>query len=261
MQQLSLSRQTERPDVGQHKPSNYELSFVIPALNEERYISRCVAQFEKLNGVCAFEVIVADSDSSDRTAEIARQLGAKVYVDHTRKKNIASGRNFGARYASGELLVFCDADTYFEDIIDFTKSIIDLFNDNRLVGLVPEVQVIPAERRWSDRLYWTFLNHLFSTVFVLGLPFASGQCQVVRKSSFDAINGYDASKVHGEDSDLFQRLSRIGQLKFLWGSTIFESPRRYRQVGYPRLMLTGLSSIIGQKILGRNILSQWKRVD
>lgn len=54
-----------------------ELSLVIIALNEERNIERCIKSVP-----FASEVIVVDSFSTDKTPEIAKQLGAKV-VDRT----------------------------------------------------------------------------------------------------------------------------------------------------------------------------------
>jgi glycosyltransferase involved in cell wall biosynthesis len=87
------------------------ISFIIPAYNEEHLIGRtlsAVGDATRALGEPA-EVIVVDDASTDRTAAIAREHGARVVSVHCRQ--IAGTRNAGARAAVGELLVFVDADT------------------------------------------------------------------------------------------------------------------------------------------------------
>lgn len=87
------------------------ISFIIPAYNEEEFLGRTL---EALHAAATglgepFEIIVADDASTDRTAAIARKHGAQVVtVAH---RQIAATRNSGARGATGELLIFIDADT------------------------------------------------------------------------------------------------------------------------------------------------------
>jgi glycosyltransferase involved in cell wall biosynthesis len=238
-----------------------QLSFIIPALNEERHIANVVKQFDRLQGHVQYEVIVADGDSEDQTVGIATQHGARVYVDKSQHKTIASGRNLGAKHARGDLLIFCDADTQLEDPVAFVNRIFNVFQDERVVGAVPRLQVIPAERTTRDRLFSAFLNRFIKASFHLVVPFSFGQCQVVRKSSFKRVHGYNQHQVHGEDSGLFQKLRRLGHLRFMWDVSIFESPRRYRKVGYFNLVKTGVLSMLGQLVLRRNVLTKWERVD
>ena len=63
----------------------------------------------------SFEVVVVDDASSDRTAAIAHDHGARVIaVSH---RQIAATRNAGARQASGEMFVFLDADTVVNEAV------------------------------------------------------------------------------------------------------------------------------------------------
>jgi glycosyltransferase involved in cell wall biosynthesis len=86
-----------------------QISIIIPALDEEKRIGKVVKQFSKVKG--DFEVIVADGGSNDKTVEIAKKEGAKVYSNIRENQNIAKNRNLGAKKAKGEILIFCDADT------------------------------------------------------------------------------------------------------------------------------------------------------
>jgi glycosyltransferase involved in cell wall biosynthesis len=91
------------------------ISVVIPAYNEEKYLPATLAsltrarEFSVAKGCCPLEVHVVNNESTDLTGQIASASGAGVILE--RRHNIATVRNTGARAASGELLVFVDADT------------------------------------------------------------------------------------------------------------------------------------------------------
>lgn len=87
------------------------LSFVIPAYNEERYLGATLAAIHAAAREAGepYEIVVANDASSDATAAVAERGGARVVtVD---KRQIAATRNAGARAASGDMLIFVDADT------------------------------------------------------------------------------------------------------------------------------------------------------
>lgn len=91
----------------------FKLSIIIPAYNEEKYLPACLAAFGQAISVCTSltvsEIIVVDNASTDRTAEIAEAAGAIVVSEPERK--ISKVRNAGARAATGDYLLFIDADT------------------------------------------------------------------------------------------------------------------------------------------------------
>jgi glycosyltransferase involved in cell wall biosynthesis len=92
-------------------PNSRLISFVIPAWNEEAVLGATLDALALVTRDLAepSEVIVADDSSTDRTAEIARQHGARVVT--VRHRQISATRNAGARAAQGDLLIFIDADT------------------------------------------------------------------------------------------------------------------------------------------------------
>lgn len=90
----------------------YTFSVVIPAHNEEKHISRCIAGIKRAAHYAApdkAEIIVAANRCTDRTEEIAKHYGAKVIVNN--KKCISAIRNSGIRAASGKIIVTIDADS------------------------------------------------------------------------------------------------------------------------------------------------------
>ncbi|SNS59408.1 Glycosyltransferase involved in cell wall bisynthesis [Ekhidna lutea] len=237
-----------------------KLSFIIPALNEEKLIGQTLRQFDLLKGKYDYEVIVADGGSQDHTRAIAKKLGASVYVVQT-VKNIAIGRNLGAKHANGDLFIFCDCDTLFEDILSFVELIINVFQNKKLVAATLKIQTFPNERIWKDQIFHFFLNNVIQLSIFLNIPFSTGHCQVVRREDFWVVNGYDENRSHGEDSFLFKKLSKIGKLSFIKNCTILESPRRYRKVGYFNLIKDALLSIFKQIFMKKNHIKEWERIN
>src|SRR5947209_3808370 len=92
-----------------------KISIIVPAFNEEKLIketlSRILAASESFSRQgYEFELIVCDNNSSDRTAELSRAMGARVVFEPINQ--IARARNAGAAAATGNWLLFIDADSH-----------------------------------------------------------------------------------------------------------------------------------------------------
>jgi glycosyltransferase involved in cell wall biosynthesis len=106
------------------------ISIVIPAFNEERLLGQSLEQIKQ--AAKAFrragwetETIVCDNNSTDRTGEIARAAGATVVFEPVNQ--ISRARNRGAAAATGDWLVFVDADSQpseglFSDVVGAIES-------------------------------------------------------------------------------------------------------------------------------------------
>ncbi len=86
-------------------------SIVIPAYNEAQWLPGCLAAVkDAMKSVAANgEIVVVDNNSTDETADIARESGARLIFESVNQ--ISRARNAGAQAARGEFLVFLDADT------------------------------------------------------------------------------------------------------------------------------------------------------
>jgi glycosyltransferase involved in cell wall biosynthesis len=94
--------------------SPVKISVIVPAFNEEKLIVATLRSIRAATAAFAplgweSELVVCDNNSTDRTAELAREAGAKVVFEPVNQ--IGRARNTGAAGASGDWLVFVDADS------------------------------------------------------------------------------------------------------------------------------------------------------
>ncbi len=239
-----------------------KVSFIIPALNEEKRIEALIDNIKILDKKYNYEIIVADGHSTDQTAHLAEKKGAIVISDNKdAPKTIANGRNTGAGIATGEIFIFCDADTVIKDPDMFLSEIFSVFQDTQIIGGAPGLRIFPDETILQDKVFHYLFNNIVRISFRTKGPICGGQCQIVRANSFREVNGYNANIVHGEDSDFFRRLRKFGRLHFFNNLVVYESPRRYRRFGYIVLLLQGVYSLAYQQIFKKNVFKEWRRIE
>jgi len=111
-----------------------KVSVVIPALNEEGMIEQCLTSIRQQD--VPVELILIDNGSVDRTPEIAGRIADKVYIKPG--LTLAEMRDFGAREATGDIIVTTDADCIAPT--DWISSLIEPFADQVLPGRQHGVQ-------------------------------------------------------------------------------------------------------------------------
>jgi glycosyltransferase involved in cell wall biosynthesis len=178
------------------------ISFVIPAWNEEPVLEPTL---EALNAARKHlaepsEVIVVDDNSTDQTAEIARNHGARVL--RVRHRQISAARNAGAREAQGDLFIFIDADTVVtpEAICAAVEAVrggaIGGGCAIRYSGRIPAYLrvFIPMEVWFARKMRMAFGCFLFCT-----------------RAAFDAVGGFDTNIYATEEVTLSLALHRQGR--------------------------------------------------
>ena len=180
------------------------VSLVIPAYNEARYLPRLlesvtVARKNYRRGADDVEVVVADNQSNDGTAAIARERGCAVV--QIAERRIASVRNGGAEAAVGEILCFVDADSKIHP--ETFNAIEDALATGRVVAGATGVFM----ERWSLGIAATwalFMPFVWLTRMDTGVVFCLGE-------DFEAIGGYDERRFFAEDVQLLWDLRRVGR--------------------------------------------------
>lgn len=205
------------------------ISIIIPAFNEEDYIGETLASlnraiaFLREQEIISAEIIVVDNDSVDLTASVARDFGATVIMET--RHNVAKVRNTGAASASGDVLVFVDADTIVPDKL--LRRIVDAMAEPTCIGGAVDTNYRPA--KLTSKIYLQFWRIIGK---MTGM--AQGATQFCRKDVFFELNGYDETLFMGEDVDYYWRLKRFarrrnGSVSFIEDMQVVPSPRRFDQ--------------------------------
>ena len=181
-----------------------KISIVIPAFNEERLLGESLAQIKSAAGAFTsrgweVELIVCDNNSTDRTAEIARAAGATVVFEPVNQ--IARARNSGAAAATGDWLVFVDADSH---------PSAELFADVAEQILTGECLAGGATIRLDE-------NHLVAAIITRAWNCASRSLKLLAGSfifcdaaAFRKIGGFSHELFAAEELELSQAAEKTG---------------------------------------------------
>jgi glycosyltransferase involved in cell wall biosynthesis len=177
-----------------------KLSVVVPAFNEERLLAQTLAHVGAGMEILArrgwsSELIVCDNNSTDRTAEIARAAGARVVFEPVNQ--ISRARNAGAAAASGDWLLFVDADcspnpALFQDMLERIET-------QRCVGGGSTVTLPGAPlavRAWVGG--WN--------AFSRTMKWAAGSFLFCEGAAFRAVGGFSEELYAAEEIDFSRRL-------------------------------------------------------
>src|SRR5262245_15159168 len=203
------------------------ISFVIPTLNEIKTIETTLQCVSGYSG--EHEIIISDGNSRDGTIETARRYTDKVIVhDKPDRQTIAMARNIGAAAASGDYLVFLDADVVIPDINEFFGLAEEAFRLNKdLVALTVCYKVLPEVSTLSDRTMFAMLGlQLRLQNNVLHFGGSGGEFQMIITEAFNTVGGFDESLAAAEDMDLFRRLSKVGRTRFEHALAVYHTGRR-----------------------------------
>ena len=182
------------------------VSCVIPTLNEQENIGELISSIlsQCLAPTLAIkEILVVDNGSQDNTVAVAKSMGAEVYV----KPNLTIGalRNFGAENASGEIIIFLDADNILDESV-INKIVENLQKEQTgVVGIPLRPYKNPT---WVERI-WYYHIHTYKKGLNEVEAIASGAFGI-KKELFIKAGGFDERLVVGEDTELSKRIKDMG---------------------------------------------------
>lgn len=202
------------------------ISIIIPTYNEEKYLPRLLESIKNQTRQ-DFEVIVADSDSTDQTRQIAQGFGAKI----VRGGKPAHGRNQGARIAQGQYLVFLDADVVLAN--DFFEKAMHEFDQKYYE--IATVILYPDSKLDIDKIIFFFTNLIIESAQYF-YPHAPGACIIVTKRMHQRLNGFDEKLAMSEDHDYVERASKLAKYGVLKNAHVFLSVRRLDNEGRLNLL-------------------------
>ena len=194
------------------KIHNIFISVVIPAFNEEKFLPQCLESLRNQDYEGEYEIIVADNGSTDNTASIARNFGARV-VSCPERKGVFYARQVGADAARGDIIAQADADTIYPR--HWLKRIADQFASH------PEAVAIAGRYIYRDPPSWAkveyVLRHYISrlTIALFGRPLViSGATFAFRRRAFLNGNGYKGISYSPDQYGISGRLSKMGKILY-----------------------------------------------
>lgn len=196
------------------------ISFIVPAHNEAEELAATLAAMHQAAGAVgrAYEVIVVDDASTDRTAEIARKGGARLLqVDH---RQIAATRNSGASSARGDLFIFVDADTRVS-----TSALRSV-----LAAVERGVEGGGAAVRYEGwlPLYARLTVPLFVWFYLRVARLAAGCFMFCTRRVFEAVGGFDEELYAAEEVGFCRALKRQGRFCIV-REPVLTSGRKFRR--------------------------------
>lgn len=184
------------------------VSFVIPVLNAEGDIGRCLTSIKNLTWEGqAYEIVVMDNGSKDNTQQIVKGLGFSCHVVSGVK--VGELRNRGARIARGDYLAFVDADV--EVMPGWLCNGLVAFHDEQVVacGCFPGV---PKDATWVQQTWDIHQRDRQDKPQRRSVAWLPSMNLLVRRSTFITVGGFNAQLTTAEDVDLCYRLGQLGTI-------------------------------------------------
>jgi glycosyltransferase involved in cell wall biosynthesis len=181
------------------------VSVVVPAYNEAKLIARTLASIREAarafeRRLWGFELVVCDNNSTDATADLARAAGATVVFEPVNQ--ISRARNRGAAAATGDWLIFIDADSYpSPDLFDDVARAIE---SGRWLGGGALVRLENVRGLgWILNRGWNLLSRLTG--------WAAGSFIVCEASAFRELSGMSEELFASEEIEFSRRLRRMAR--------------------------------------------------
>jgi glycosyltransferase involved in cell wall biosynthesis len=202
----------------------------VPAHNEERFLAATLVSMHAAAREIGdpYEIVVADDASTDATASIAEEGGARVvHVDH---RKISATRNSGACAALADRLIFVDADTQVDAAV--VRAALAALDAGAVAGGAA-VRFSEGAPRWAAAM-------MALTVWFMRVARLAAGCFVfARRDAFEAAGGFDEAYYGAEEWLFSQALKKHGRFVVL-REAVTTSPRKFtsRSLGQVlRLML------------------------
>ncbi len=221
------------------------VSVVIPAYNEEQYLPACLRALAEQKDAPPYEVIVVDNASTDSTADIARQYGARVISEA--RKGVSFARQAGFEAARGEIIASTDADTRVTPY--WLAHMAAHFHGTSLGGVYGPVRWYDGRQieRWAVRypfLWAQWLGHRTQRYLWWGSNFA------VRSDVFCESGGFPVDWPSWEDVELSTRVRRVAPVRYDPRLVVYASSRRARE-GWLKMARVALTNAVECFVLRR----------
>ena len=230
------------------------ISIIIPAHNEEKYITKTLKHIQNLSyPKDSLEVFVVENGSNDATFAIAKNFECEnIKVFSIESKGVSKAKNFGMRQVSekSDWIIFLDADTAL--LPNFLKDLEKHLQENKHKKIaVGTTSLKPLE---NNNLYIKAWMKLYD----IGHKYAKASCAIqIMKASLKEKIKFDEELSMGEDTDFIKKCLTHGDFFYFDTDSVFTSTRRFEKVGCIKLSLIWNYSAIMYKF-GKKVKYKYK---
>lgn len=181
------------------------ISVIIPAYNEEKYISRCLDSLLEQTYE-DFEIIAIDDGSKDKTLEILKSYEKKykkIKVLSQEHKGPGEARNFGAKKAIGEILIFVDADMEFDK--DYVKNLTKPILEGKCIGTTHAYEYVANKENIWARCWGTANRSKIDENAVESRFF-----RAILKEELSNVGFFEPRTGYFDDSNTFKKINKKG---------------------------------------------------
>jgi len=216
--------------------SSPKVSIILPARNEEKFIGKCLDSLIKQDYE-NYEIIVIDDSSDDATEEIISEYAKRdskiIPVSARPKPEGWMGKNWacmeGYRRATGELLLFTDADTnHSKNVLSLAVAHLISFNLDAL-SAIPKMLTFDFWTKITLPMISTFLHTRFSALNVNNpskkTGYFFGSFFILRKKTYEEVGMHEGVKQEIiEDGALGKKVKELGyKIKMVRGDHLIDA--------------------------------------
>lgn len=196
-----------------------DVSVVVPVRNAAGTIAECLDSVLALSYPSdAFEVVVVDNASTDGTPAILERYAGRVRLLHEPSRGPSPARNAGVRHARGDVIAFTDADCqvdpgWLTELVPAVRA--------EDVGMAGGRVLATQPCNYVERFGET-IHDQERAITASAPPYVIAANCAARRSTLEAIGGFDPAFPRGQDADLSFRLGAAGhRLVFAGGATVY----------------------------------------
>jgi len=182
-----------------------KVSIILPARNEEKFIGKCLESFVNQD-YTNYEIMAIDDSSDDKTLEIIEEYAKKsdkvVPVKAASKPDGWMGKNWacmeGFKRASGDLLLFTDADTVYSKKV-LSLAVAHLLSEKLdVLTVIPRLLCLDNITKITLPMLSTFLHSRYSALNVnnpkKGIGYFFGSFFIIKKEVYEKIGTHEKVK-------------------------------------------------------------------
>lgn len=168
------------------------LSVIIPVHNEEKDIGQALESL-KQQSLKPKEIIIVDDGSVDSTLKIAKRFNVKILKQN--HQGPGKARNLGAKHASGNILIFIDADMTFDK--DYLKNLVSpIINSREVIGTTHDYEIVLNTKNIWSRCWGKIRVSKEQAKDVKIF-------RAIRKDKFLELGGFDSRYGYADDQTLW----------------------------------------------------------